>query len=90
MTDSNDPDGVGTFKRWRPAWYVAGDLNALHNFVYLLDAFLCFCMKDKPKRENVRLNPHINVDIDACWDNLEYQAIFTLTVPKGHLSVHYG
>ena len=89
MTDNNDPDGVGTFKLWRPAWYIAGDLNALHNFVYLLDSFLTFCMKDKPKSENVHLNPHINVDIAACLDNLEYQAIYTLIARRGPPSAHY-
>ena len=74
MTDNSDPDRVGTFVRWRIAFYAAGDVTALHNLMYLLDGWWTYSFKDKPQRENVHLHPHINVDIDATWDNLEYQA----------------
>ena len=87
MTDNSDPDRVGTFVRWRIAFYAAGDVTALHNLMYLLDGWWTYSFKDKPQRENVHLHPHINVDIDATWDNLEYQAcLFSLSPLRSSLS----
>ena len=87
VTDNSDPDRVGTFVRWRIAFYAAGDVTALHNLMYLLDGWWTYSFKDKPQRENVHLHPHINVDIDATWDNLEYQAcLFSLSPLRSSLS----
>ena len=46
VTDASDPDQVG-FVRWRVAFYVAGDVAALHNFLYLLDEFFVWVNKDR-------------------------------------------
>jgi len=71
-TSADGPDEVGTFVRWRPAFYVAGSETALNNFCYLLDAFLIWLTKDRPTYDDVCLHPHGDVDIDATWDHLEY------------------
>ena len=73
VTSESDPDGVG-FVRWRPAFYAAGGDVSLKNLLYLLDEWWTFLMKDKEAYANVCLHPHINVDIDECWDNFEYPA----------------
>ena len=73
VTDGNDPDTAGAFVRWRPAFYVAGPGEAsLHNLLYLLDEFWGFLMTGKAAYESVCLHPHINVDVDDVWENLEY------------------
>jgi len=71
-TSADDPDEIGTFIRWRPAFYVAGSETALDNFCYLLDAFLIWLTKDRPTYDEVYLHPHGDVCIDATWDHLEY------------------
>ena len=39
ITNADDPDSVGTFVRWRTAFYCAGSLDALLNAFHLLDEF---------------------------------------------------
>ena len=87
VTSGTDPDAVGTFQRWRPAFYAAGDQTSLHNLMYLLDSFWLFLMKDKAKFETIVLNPHVNVDIDDCWDNFEYP-VYTLEERSATLPLH--
>ena len=74
------------------AFYVAGELSCLHNFIYLLDAWWVDFFKDKPKAENVHLHPHTTCDIDACWDELQYE-VYTLEeratkLPLGIFEAH--
>ena len=49
ITDNNDPDGVGTFVRWRVAFYVAGADDAVQNFFFLFDEFLVWKAKQVDK-----------------------------------------
>ena len=47
VTDARDPDGVGTFVRWRTAFYCAGQTQeALRNCMLLLDVFMEFLCKN--------------------------------------------
>ena len=53
VTDASDPDQIG-FIRWRVAFYVAGDVTALHNFLYLLDEFFVWVNQGKSPRVTAR------------------------------------
>ena len=53
VTNASDPDQVG-FIRWRVAFYVAGDVAALHNFLYLLDEFFVWVNQDRSPRVTTR------------------------------------
>ena len=86
VTDGQDPDGVGTFQRWRPAFYVAGSDVSLKNLLYLLDEWWVFLMKDKDVFTNIWIHPHVNVDIDECWDNFQYPA-YTLEERTSRLPI---
>ena len=92
VTDARDKDGVGTFRRWRPTFYVAGNEASLHNCLYLLDEFWTFTSKSRADHVMVNLHPHINVDIADCWDKFEYES-YTLdepgkTLPMGVFEAH--
>ena len=59
LADSADPDGVA-FVRWRASFYVAGkDNEALHNLLYLLDAFFVWANQDR--------DPKVTARSVACW-----------------------
>ena len=53
LTDTSDPDRVG-FIRWRAAFYVAGDVAALHNLLHLLDEFFVWVNKDRSPKVTAR------------------------------------
>ena len=53
VTDASDPDQVG-FIRWRAAFYVAGELDALHNFLYSLDAFFVWVNQNRSPKVTAR------------------------------------
>ena len=53
LTDTSDPDDVG-FIRWRAAFYVAGELTALHNLLYSLDAFFVWVNQDRSPKVTAR------------------------------------
>ena len=53
LTDTADPDDVG-FIRWRAAFYVAGELTALHNLLYSLDAFFVWVNQDRSPKVTAR------------------------------------
>ena len=53
LTDTADPDHVG-FIRWRAAFYVAGELAALHNFLYSLDEFFTWVNQNRSPKVTVR------------------------------------
>ena len=38
LTNTDDPEGCGTFVQYRAAWYIAGKREALANFFALIDA----------------------------------------------------
>ena len=38
ITDNNDPDNLGCYVRWRVSFYVAGEDDAVANFLFLFDA----------------------------------------------------
>ena len=53
LTDTSDPDDVG-FIRWRAAFYVAGEVAALHNLLYSLDAFFVWVNQDRSPKVTAR------------------------------------
>ena len=63
LTDSQDPDGVGTFVQWRAAYYVVGDPNAkpVQNFLLLLDEWWAFKSKAMGRELEVQYHPHASV-----------------------------
>ena len=63
LTDSQDPDGVGTFVHWRAAFYVVGDTQAkpVANFMMLLDEFWPFKSKAMGRGLEVFYHPHTSV-----------------------------
>ena len=63
-----DPDDIGMVQ-WRPAFYCCGDLN---NFMLFLDKLFLHLSTAMAKEKNfdVHITPHINVNIDDCWDDL--------------------
>ena len=71
ITNEEDPDAVGTFQRWRPAWYIAGDEGSLNNFMALLDAFFVWKNKEmaKEKETDVQIHPHLGINLE---EDLEY------------------
>ena len=90
ITGTEDPDAVGTFVRWRCAFYVAGSESALRNFLYLLDDYWVHCEKNRQARITVQLHPHFGIDIDETWDNFTHEnyvlhpPIQQLAVPISH------
>ena len=86
-TDAQDPDGAGTFRRWRTAFYVAGpDVRALRDFLYVLDEFWFSVSAERQTDVTVCLHPHIGIDIAPCWDKFEYET-YTLHEPAKILPV---
>ena len=61
LTRRDDPDMVG-FVPWRIAFYVAGSIDSLNNFLMLLDDFWIYLAKNGRVYE-VHMHPHINVNI---------------------------
>ena len=53
LNDTSDPDRVG-FIRWRAAFYVAGELAALHNLLHLLDEFFVWINRDRSPKVTAR------------------------------------
>ena len=73
-TDSRDADGVGTFQRWRNAFYVAGaSPKALINFMHLLDDFWFEAGAEVGEELTVALHPHVNIDIAEASDFFVYE-----------------
>ena len=76
LTDSQDPDGVGTFVQWRAAFYVVGDPNAkpVQNFLLLLDEWWTFKSKTMGRELEVQYHPHTSVgDLGGTADHLTYE-----------------
>ena len=76
LTDSQDPDGVGTFVQWRAAFYVVGDPNAkpVQNFLLLLDEWWAFKSKTMGRELEVQYHPHASVgDLGDTADHLTYE-----------------
>ena len=98
LTDTSDPDDVG-FIRWRAAFYVAGELTALHNLLYSLDAFFVWVNQDRSPKVTARscvfasgriLNNFKRPHTSKFRPYLEYNAIIEqktglqlLSVPRG-------
>ena len=75
LTDSQDPDGVGTFVHWRAAFYVVGDPQAkpVANFMMLLDEFWPYKSKAMGRELEVFYHPHTSVgDLSDTSDQLAY------------------
>ena len=53
LADTSDPDRVG-FVRWRAAFYVAGEVAALHNLLHLLDDFFVWINRDRSPKVTAR------------------------------------
>ena len=63
VTDATDPDQVG-FIRWRAAFYVTGDVAALHNFLHLLDEFFVWVNQDRSPKVTAR--SHLLLCLKMC------------------------
>ena len=75
LTDSQDPDGVGTFVQWRAAFYVVGDPQAkpVQNFLLLLDEWWAFKSKAMGRELEVQYHPHASVgDMGDTAERLSY------------------
>ena len=83
LADTADPDEVG-FIRWRAAFYVAGgDVEALHNLMFLLDSFFLFVNEGREEKVTVSLYPYLGVDIAPIWDDINYPN-YLLYDPERH------
>ena len=72
ITGADDPDCIGTFRRYRPAFYVVGDEGCMKNLLYLLDDFWVWAHKERRGNTMISFHPHTGIDVDECWDNLAY------------------
>ena len=69
LTGDDDPMSVG-FLKWRVAFYIAGNLEALHNFLNMLDDFFVWRQTHPRARETTfagdtiwNIRPHIDIDL---------------------------
>eukprot|EP00973_Karenia_brevis_P016462 2254807-Karenia_brevis.AAC.3 len=87
LTDGTDPDNVG-YIQWRVAFYVAGGLDALFNFLYLLDDFFIKKSEDMARETpfEVHLHPHTDVNIEGVLQNLTYE-LYKLHDPEASLTL---
>ena len=90
LTDAQDPDGVGTFVHWRPAFYVVGtpDGQPILNFLVLLDEWWAYKSKAIGRELQVQYHPHISAITTGCTTeniNYEHSAIMppAATLPMG-------
>jgi len=89
ITNEEDPDNVGTFVRYRLAFYVAGDQGSLDNFMALLDGFFCWKQKElaKEKPMDVHIHPHLGIKLNTA-EQLEYDG-YTFHEPAKSLPLKW-
>ena len=54
LTNLDDPDGVGTFKQYRTAFYIGGKMDNVTNFFMLFDEYMQFKAKQFARATNDR------------------------------------
>ena len=72
VAGSEDLNNCG-FIQWRNAFYIAGDISSVKNFLFLCDAFFIY-MKEQLAREQrwpVDVYPHVNIALTA--DDLSFK-----------------
>ena len=90
ITDNNDPDKVGTFVRWRVAFYVAGGDNAVAIYFFLFDDFLVWKAKQIDKNVQVQINQHGEQQItNAFVSDLNYEHYTVLSVSDEELPLKW-
>ena len=98
LTDTSDPDDVG-FIRWRADFYVAGEVAALHNLLFSLDAFFVWVNQDRSPKVTARscvfalgriLNIFKRPPTSKFRPYLEYYAIIEQKTCLKLLSVPWG
>jgi len=77
MTNQDDPDGLGCFKQYRVAWYVAGEIDQVNNFFSLLDNYLLHKQKQMARATPFEVNvyPYADVDLESLPDQMSYKPI---------------
>lgn len=62
LADGSDPDQVG-FVRWRAAFYIGGEkIEALHNFLFLLDSFFVWVNEGRTEKVVAALYPYLKAN----------------------------
>ena len=77
MTNQDDPDGLGCFKQYRVAWYIAGEIDQVNNFFSLLDNYLLHKAKQFARATPFEVNvyPYTDVDLESLPDQMSYKPI---------------
>jgi hypothetical protein len=77
MTNQDDPDGLGCFKQYRVAWYVAGEIDQVINFFNLLDNYLLHKAKQFARATPFEVNiyPYTDVDLESLPDQMSHKPI---------------
>ena len=73
ITNADDPDSVGTFVRWRTAFYCAGSLDALLNAFHLLDEFFVWKERQMAKEQPFEVQVHLQSDVSIAREGAKYK-----------------
>ena len=72
ITNGDDPDNVGTFVRWRTAFYCAGQVEALINAFHLLDEFFVWKEQQMAKEKPFEVQVHLHTDVSIAKEGTRY------------------
>ena len=77
LTNTEDPDSIGTFVQYRAAFYDAGEMDSLVNFFLLLDGYFNFKARQLARARpfEVHEDPHLDVSLDSLKDHMSYATI---------------
>jgi len=73
ITNADDPDGVGTYIRWRTAFYCAGSFESLLNAFLLLDEFFVWKEKQMAKEQPFETHVHLHTDVSIAKEGVQYE-----------------
>ena len=72
ISNADDPDNVGTFVRWRVAFYCAGQDEALLNAFGLLDEFFVWKERQMAKEKPFEVQVHLHTDVSIAKEGARY------------------
>ena len=77
LTNTEDPDSIGTFVQYRAAFYVAGEMESVVNFFLLLDGYFNFKARQLARATpfEVRVHPHCEIILDSLKEQMSYATI---------------
>ena len=77
LTNTEDPDSIGTFVQYRAAFYVAGEMESVVNFFLLLDGYFNFKARQLARATpfEVRVHPHLEINLDSLKEQMSYATI---------------